>query len=174
MPPVKSRGRGPDDRGQSTAFLLSQVGGHAAQVFAGLVGELDLTPPQAGLLRAIAHSPGRSQQALAAQLGTPPSRLVALADDLEGRGFIERRRNPEDRRLYMLELGRAGRSMMDRLRTVAGTHDDVLLAALDPGEREQLHTLLERVVADQGLTQGVHPGYRSLGRPPEKGAAEPE
>lgn len=65
-----------------TAFLIAQLGAHAAQRFAERLDELDLTPPQAGLLRAIADGPGRSQQALAAQLGTKATRLVALLDGL--------------------------------------------------------------------------------------------
>jgi len=63
-----------------SAFLLTQIGTHAAEEFATRVAELDLTPPQAGLLRAIALGPGRSQQALARHLGTPATRLVALVD----------------------------------------------------------------------------------------------
>ncbi len=157
-------------RGPSAAFLLSQVGGHAAHVFGRLVAELDLTPPLAGLLRAVGQEPGRSQQELAAQLGTPPSRLVALADDLEGRGLIERQRNPDDRRLYMVRLTDAGRAMMDLLRTVASRHDEVLLAALDENERAQLRALLQRVATDQGLATGVHPGYRALDRDDRQGA----
>lgn len=44
-------------------------------------------------------------------------------------------------------------------------HDDVLLTALDHTERQQLHTMLSRVAAQQGLTTGVHPGYRTLATP---------
>jgi len=158
-----SRGRPSSGRGPTSAFLLAQLGAHAAQVFSRLVTEVDLNPPQAGLLRAVATGPGRSQQEIAKQLGTPPTRLVALVEDLDQRGFIERTRNPADRRLYALYLTDVGQKVLTTLGRIAGQHDDLLLAALDPTEREQLHTLLSRIAAEQGLTPGVHPGYRNLG-----------
>ncbi|HEY0814333.1 MAG TPA: MarR family transcriptional regulator [Pseudonocardia sp.] len=150
------------DRGGS-AFLLTQIGTHAAQEFAARVAELDLSPPQVGLLRAIATGPGRSQQALAEQLGTPATRLVALVDGLEQRGLVERRRNPDDRRLYAVHLTDVGRQFMVQVARVARDHDDALLAALDPAERAQLHDLLTRVARARNLPVGVHPGYRTLG-----------
>jgi len=146
-----------------SAFLLTQIGTHAAQEFAARVAELDLTPPQAGLLRAIALGPGRSQQALARHLGTPATRLVALVDGLEQRGLVERRRNADDRRLYAVHLTDAGRRFMRQLARVAGEHDDAVLDGLDADERAQLHALLTRVAQARGLTAGVHPGYRALG-----------
>jgi DNA-binding MarR family transcriptional regulator len=155
----------PDDGVPVTgsAFLLTQIGTHAAQEFATRVAALDLTPPQAGLLRAIALGPGRSQQALARHLGTPATRLVALVDGLEQRGLVERRRNPDDRRLYAVHLTAAGRRFMGRLGRVAREHDDALLDGLAPDERALLHDLLARVARARGLVAGVHPGYRTLG-----------
>ncbi|MGE3286251.1 MAG: MarR family winged helix-turn-helix transcriptional regulator [Pseudonocardia sp.] len=149
-------------REPGAAFLLAQLGAYAARRFADRVAELDLTPPQAGLLRAVAARPGQSQQVLAAYLGTPPTRLVALVDGLEERGAVERRRNPEDRRLYALYLTPPGEELLAAVGRVAAAHEQAMLAALDDDERVQLRALLARLVADQGLTTGVHPGYRTL------------
>jgi DNA-binding MarR family transcriptional regulator len=145
-----------------SAFLLTQLGTHCAQAFARRIGELDLTPPQTGLLRAIAQAPGSSQQALAELLGTPATRLVALVDGLEERGLVERRRNPADRRLHAVHLTDAGTALMTDIGRVAREHDDAVLASLDPDERTRLHELLAKLAADRGLTPGVHPGYRTL------------
>jgi hypothetical protein len=57
-------------RRTGSAFLLAQLGAHGAAQFAQRISELDLTPPQAGLLRLIAWNPGQSQQAIAGKLGT--------------------------------------------------------------------------------------------------------
>ena len=146
-----------------SAFLLTQLGTQAAAAFAERIARLDLTPPQTGLLRVVAAEPGRSQQALARQLGTPPTRLVALVDGLEERGLLERRRNPEDRRLHAVHLGPAGEKIIGEIRTVAREHDDAVLEALDAAERSQLRALLGKLADAHGLTAGVHPGYRSLG-----------
>jgi DNA-binding MarR family transcriptional regulator len=144
------------------AFLLTQIGAHAASRFAERIAELDLTPPQTGLLRAVAAAPGQSQQALARHLATPPSRLVALIDGLDERGLIERRRNPDDRRLHALHLTAAGTDVLRRIAEVARAHDDEVCRSLHDDERTTLRALLGRIARDHGLTPGVHPGYRHL------------
>jgi DNA-binding MarR family transcriptional regulator len=151
----------PAQRRAGNSFLLAQIGAHAAARFAQRIAELDLTPAQAGLLRLVAQQPGRSQQVLAQQLRTPPSRLVPLVDHLEGRGLIERRRNPEDRRHHALYLTAAGGQFMKaRLAPIGIEHEDDICAALSTAERDQLHELLSRIAEQQGLTPGVHPGYQ--------------
>jgi DNA-binding MarR family transcriptional regulator len=145
-----------------SAFLLTQLGTHCAQAFARRIGELDLTPPQTGLLRAVAQAPGSSQQALAELLGTPATRLVALVDGLEERGLVERRRNPADRRLHAVHLTDAGTALLRDIGRIAREHDDAVLASLGAEERARLHELLSKLAADRGLTPGVHPGYRTL------------
>jgi DNA-binding MarR family transcriptional regulator len=145
------------------AFLLAQIGAYAAGRFAERIKALGLTPAQAGLLRLIAWEPGQSQQAIAAKLATPASRLVLLVDALEERGLIERRRNTEDRRHYALHLTEAGiRFMREEIAPIGAGHEEEICSGLDPDERAQLHGLLERIAAGQGLTPGVHPGYRQL------------
>ena len=145
-----------------TTFLLAQLGAHAAQRFAERIAELELTPPQTGLLRSVAQRPGQSQQAIAGQLGTTPSRLVGLVDGLEQRGLIERRRNPDDRRNYALYLTEAGRRCMAGLGRAARQHEDVICAGLSETERAQLHALLTRLATGQGLSTLAHPGYSAL------------
>ena len=143
-------------------FLLAQLGAHAAEQFAARVAALGLTPPQAGLLRALAARPGLSQQALAQHLRTQPSRVVTLVDDLEGRGLVERRLDPRDRRLHALHLTPDGQELLRQIGQVAMQHEDAICAPLDHDERSQLRSLLERLRVHHGLTAGVHPGYRHL------------
>ena len=148
----------------SVAFLLAQLGHHAATLFAEQVAAIELSPPQAGILRAIAAEPGRSQQALSAQLGMLPSRIVVYVDELEERGYVERRRNPDDRRLHALHLTAAGKRLMRKLSELAHQHELRLTAALDPEQYSALRALLSTVAREQGLKPHVHPGYRTLAR----------
>lgn len=149
-------------RAGSGAFLLAQLGAHASARFGERIAELELTPPLAGVMRAVAGGPGRTQQAIAAQLGMAPSGLLGLLDVLERRELLERRRNPQDRRQHAVHLTDAGRALLARLMTLARAHDDALLAALDPAEREHLRGLLVRIAAEQQLTD-VHPGFHRFG-----------
>jgi DNA-binding MarR family transcriptional regulator len=149
------------------AFLLAQVGAQAAQRFAELLTDLRLSPPQAGILRAIAARPGRSQQALSTELGLIPSRMVAFVDALEQRGVIERRRNSADRRLHALHLTPAGEALLGEVSRAARQHEEETAAGLAPEQRTQLAELLGMIARQQGLAPGVHPGYRLLGRADE-------
>ena len=144
------------------AFLVAQLGAYAAERFGERAAALDFTRPQAGLLRLISREPGQSQQAVARRLGTPPSRLVALVDDLEQRGLIERRRNPGDRRNYALHLTAAGEQAMADLSQASLEHERAIAAPLTPAERAQLSKLLGKLAAAHGLVPGIHPGYRNL------------
>ncbi len=152
----------------SPAFLLAQVGAHAAAKFGERMGELQLASPHAGILRILGATPALTQQALARALGMVPSRLVALIDELEARGYVERRENPDDRRRYALHLSGKGRSALEAIGRIAREHQQALLAALSAEEQEQLAGLLQRVADQQGLTRGVHPGYARLGAPLRK------
>ena len=160
-------GRPPAEAGSppvTAAFLLTQLGAHAAERFAQRISSLGLTPPQAGLLRAIALGPGQSQQALARRLRTQPSRVVAMVDELEDRGLVERARNPRDRRLHALNLTASGRELLQQVGQAAIRHDQSICEPLGDEERQQLATLLERLRIHHGLSAGVHPGFRHIGR----------
>jgi DNA-binding MarR family transcriptional regulator len=143
----------------SPAFLLAQVGGHAAATFAERMQGFDLIPAHAGVLRIVQASEGISQQALGAALGVAASRLVTLIDDLEERGLVERRDQPSDRRSYALFLTGKGRGVLKSIAHAARDHQEALCAALNAREREQLAALLKRIADEQGLRPGVHPGF---------------
>lgn len=147
------------------AFLLAQVGGHAASQFAARLTVLQLTPPDAGILRLLGMGAGISQQELSAKLGIHPSRLVAILDALEHRGFVQRKPNPADRRQYALHLTPDGKKILDEIGVLGRQHGEALCASLSPRERETLTDLLLKIAAEQGLTPGVHPGYRQMKSP---------
>ena len=149
------------------AFLLAQLGAHAASRFGERLATLELTPPDVGILRLLRVAAGISQQELSAKLQIHPSRLVAILDNLEKRKLVERQPNANDRRLYSLHLTKNGGEILERIGRVAREHQDALLAALSADEREQLAGLLHRIADQQGLARGVHPGYQRLGKAKE-------
>jgi DNA-binding MarR family transcriptional regulator len=160
--------QGSADGCDSLAFLLSQVGAHASAMFAERLVPLELKPPHVGILQAISQSDGSSQQALGEKLGIFPSRLVGVLDELEERGLLERRNSPVDRRSHALYLTEAGRAIVEQISRIARVHEDALCTALDASERSRLAGLLARIAAEQGLTPGVHPGFRKFGNSESK------
>jgi DNA-binding MarR family transcriptional regulator len=144
------------------AFLVSQVGAHAALAFGERLAALDLKPHHAGILRMLGSNPGLTQQALSELLGVFPSQLVRFLDSLEERQLIERRDTPGDRRSYRLRLTRKGRSVLTRIGELTQELERDLFAALSATETRVLEELLARVVAQQRITPGVHPAYKQL------------
>jgi DNA-binding MarR family transcriptional regulator len=52
---------------------------------------------------------------LATALGTLPSRLVAIVDELESKGLLERRPHESDRRSYALHLTEKGKANLQAI-----------------------------------------------------------
>lgn len=147
------------DRAPSTlAFLLSQVGIHASKRFAERIAEVELNPPLFRVLNLVAAAEGRSQQAIAAAIEIPPSRMVALVDELEQRGLVERRPEPKDRRVRALFLTAAGKRSLTRGREIARRHEEELTKGMKPVDRKRLLDLLQQIVDQQAIGKGVHPG----------------
>ncbi len=147
------------------AFLLSQIGAHSGRLWTQRLAPFGLDPRHFVLLRHVAAEEGRSQQALGEALRIPPSRMVALVDDLEQRRLLERRPNPSDRRVRALYLTDDGRRLLGEVMKISAEHERDLTRGLDAPEREQLIALLTRLATSLGLIEGVHPG--TGGPPPD-------
>lgn len=161
--PDSSRQISPQSPPGGAAFLLSQVGAHVAACFSERVAPLGLKPYHAGILSVLASKPGLTQQSLADLLGIYPSRLVGLLDDLAKLKLIERRPTPSDRRTYALHVTMAGTEMWEAIGKQAEQMQEDICASLNTKERATLAELLTRIVTQQQITPGVHPGFRKLG-----------
>ena len=143
------------------AFLLSQVGAHAAGCFEQRLSAIGLTPQHAGLLRMLGSNAGMTQQAMAGLFGIFPSRLVVLLDELEEKRLLTRRSDPADRRRHHLYLTAAGTRSLRRIAAITRRLEDDLLRSLGRAEREVLAAQLRRIVVQQEIIPAVHPAYRN-------------
>ena len=75
--------------------------------------------------------------------------VVRLADRLERRGLVERRRSDRDGRAVALRLTRAGRRAADEALAARANAIDTALATLQADERRALDGMLERMLAAQ-------------------------
>ena len=158
MPRTKRRRVAGDRAPSSVGFLLSQVGIYAARRFAQRIGEVDLHPPLFRVLNVVDAAEGQSQQAIGEAIGAPASRMVAIVDELEQRGLVERRPHPSDRRIRALYLTAEGRKLLARGRRIATEHEEELTRGMSEADRKRLTALLQKVVDEQGIGRGVHPG----------------
>jgi DNA-binding MarR family transcriptional regulator len=145
------------------AFLLSQVGVYSARRFAQRIAAVDLEPPLFRILNVVDLIEGSAQQSIGEAIEVPPSRMVALVDELERRGLIERRPDPSDRRIRALYLTRKGRRLLSRARQVAAEHEEELTRGMSTTDRARLTELLQGIVERQELGPGVHPGLSDPG-----------
>ncbi|MER6944849.1 MarR family winged helix-turn-helix transcriptional regulator [Nonomuraea sp. NPDC000554] len=128
-----------------STYLLSRTGKAArGRMAAGLAARGSRMPHMA-VLAALADFGPDSQRGLSARLGIDPSDLVKVLDELAAPGYVQRARDPSDRRRTSVELTDAGRTELDHQLSEATAVQDELLAPLAPQEREQLHALLQRV-----------------------------
>ena len=144
-------------------FLLSQLGTHAADVFAEQIREHGITPSEAGVIRIIGRTPGISQRELAEKLGIVQSRVVAIIDRLEAASLAGRTRSASDRRVQNVELTDSGKAVLRSLRGAAEAQESVLVDGLSEVDVVQLADLLARLSELRGLDADVHPGVRSEG-----------
>lgn len=127
------------------SFLLARA--NALSIAAGnaALSPLGLKARSYSVLAAAADSDGRTQRDIAAYLRLDPSQVVALVDDLQARGWVERRPDPADRRANVVVATNAGRDVYARASAAARTAEERLHVALSGAERAQLAELLRAI-----------------------------
>jgi DNA-binding MarR family transcriptional regulator len=89
------------------------------------------------------------QQGLGQMLMLDANNCVLLLNDLDEAGYVERRRDPQDRRRHIVEITPSGRRALEQAEAKLETLEDEVLANLDAGERSGLHALLVKALDGQ-------------------------
>jgi DNA-binding MarR family transcriptional regulator len=88
------------------------------------------------------------QQGLAEMLMLDANNCVLLLNELDDAGYVERRRDPEDRRRHIVEITPAGlEALADGERRLEDLEHEVL-GKLSAAERRALHDLLAKALAE--------------------------
>jgi DNA-binding MarR family transcriptional regulator len=135
----------PEELVASTPFLLKRLGLVAKDQAMAAYEPRGLHPYHHAVLAVLDEGSRETQGAIAEALGYDRGQLVGLLDELEERNFVERRRDPADRRRHIVRMTPDGERALAELRAVAQEVEDVFLTPLDESERTQLHALLLRV-----------------------------
>lgn len=118
--------------------------------FQDLQATTGLGGSQLGCLAAVKASPGMRMSELARTLGVRQATASNLADVLERRGLLERRRDTRDQRVVQLHLTPLGLAKVEALPEPAAGLLPEALARLEPAALEHLNGLLGNLV---GLMQ---------------------
>ncbi|MEU8341580.1 MarR family transcriptional regulator [Spirillospora sp. NPDC048832] len=103
--------------------------------------------PQLLVLWCVARGGPLSQRAVAERLRMDPGDLVGIVDALEKEGYLERRRDPGDRRRYALEVTGDGRRFLDAALEARIRLNEALFSPLSPQERALFKEMMLRVLA---------------------------
>jgi DNA-binding MarR family transcriptional regulator len=87
-----------------------------------------------------------AQQQAGARLGVDRTTMVALVDELERKGLVERRPDAADRRRNLVHLTAAGRDAFEQGGRASLEAEQKFLAALDPDEPDRLRSMLKRAL----------------------------
>jgi DNA-binding MarR family transcriptional regulator len=109
-------------------------------------GELELTPSSLRFLLVLSTGEDRPMRALAEDWHCDPSWVTSIVDQLEERGFAERRVDASDRRAKQVGLTPLGERARDRALDLLSVPPPGL-ASLEPDEQRMLRDLLRKAVA---------------------------
>jgi DNA-binding MarR family transcriptional regulator len=125
-----------------TALLLVRAGALLDEVADDKLAAAQLNGRDYTILSILSTDGPDSQLELARLLGKAPAIVVASVDGLEDSGFVQRTRDPSDRRRSRVTLTPAGATALQRADGIAQTAVADLLSGLDATGLEQLHDLL--------------------------------
>lgn len=106
--------------------------------------DLNLTIGQLKSLFFIESEGGTNVKKLATALGVTPPDVTRIVDRLVKQGLVNRRENPKDRRMLLLQATEKGRTLLARLIENKTTHLSHILAHLST---EELTTLAQGLTA---------------------------
>jgi DNA-binding MarR family transcriptional regulator len=122
--------------------------GEHVERMAALGVRMKLSPGVLKTLMRLSKEDGVSMGDMARGIGVDPSYITALVDDLDARGLARREPAPDDRRVKIVVLTKAGRALAKQIDEVLSV-PPAAFAALTQSELRQLRDLLEKVVVAQ-------------------------
>lgn len=124
-------------------FLLNDVSRLMRQRFDERARRLGLTRAQWRVLGHLRRYEGINQGSLAEILEVETVTLGRHIDRLEDAGWVERRRDPADRRVWRLHLAEKSRPMIDRLTDLSTEVREFALGGLSKLDRDHLIETLQ-------------------------------
>ena len=145
MPPPGTRRRRAE--AQRLLDLLNALGSTTfRQLLWQRASELDLTYAQSQVLFHVADHPGCHMGDVAKAFRVTLPAVTHIVDRLEEKQFLERTDDPADRRVYILELTRAGRTLVDELHGLQMRGVEAVLRRMAAEDRQRVIKGLEALV----------------------------
>ncbi|GAA1078234.1 MarR family winged helix-turn-helix transcriptional regulator [Kitasatospora arboriphila] len=128
-----------------STYLLSRTGKAARTRLAERLARRGLRLWHLAVLAALADFGPHAQRDLSVRLSVDPSDIAKVVDELAAAGWVDRSRDPADRRRIRVTVTDPGRTALRELQAEAAAVQAELLAPLSAAERTRLHGLLRRL-----------------------------
>jgi len=106
----------------------------------------EVTSPQISVLVALAKNPGVDQRTLGEAVSLDRSTAADVIERLMKRGFLERTRDPKDRRRNVLRLTTNGMDLLNAIGPRSEAMNEHLISVLPPEDQAALIQLLRKFV----------------------------
>jgi DNA-binding MarR family transcriptional regulator len=133
---------------ESLGFLLSDVSRLLRRRFDERARASGASVAQWRVLKILLRTPGLNQGQLAELLEVEPITACRMIDRLEEAGFVERRRDPADRRAWRIHLTDKAGPVLDELHVLAADLIEETLQGFSSRQREELIAALEGLRAN--------------------------
>jgi DNA-binding MarR family transcriptional regulator len=128
-------------------FLLKHAQLELAGISEPALAPLGISGRELAVLSVLAHGESLSQHQAARRLAIDRTTMVALLDGLEGKGLVERRPHPGDRRRNVVELTPSGRKVLDKALQATRDAERQFLAPLGDAGGQRLRDALRTLIS---------------------------
>ena len=101
------------------------------------------------VLLALDQSPVRTQAALADAIGADKTRIIAVLDELQEQGYIERQPDPDDRRVRLLEITDKGGAVKDATQAEIQRGEERWLQTVSADDRRVFLRVLRQLTSER-------------------------
>jgi DNA-binding MarR family transcriptional regulator len=143
---VPRRGQPPAEMADHLGYLLKHVQLRFSGLAAAALAPTGVSGREAAVLRAADSPQPLAQGEIARRMGIDRTTMVALIDDLQERGLVQRRQDPGDRRRNVVELTDAGQDITRRAAQAGEQAERAFLSPLSADEAQQLKKALRALL----------------------------
>ena len=130
-----------------TRRQITKIAREAGKLAVRMMKETGIGSGEFDLLHAVRHTPGISQSEICQQLNMDKGAVARRVASLEAKGYLTRRKNPEDGRGQMLYATEAAEELKRSKAQVETAFYEWLLEELTEEERQTFAQLLHRLYA---------------------------
>jgi len=141
------------DRFRNFGFLLKEVSSRYVSRFEQRAQQMALTLPTCKVLAYLERNEGISQSRLAELTNIEPMAMVRIIDRMEADGLLERRPDPDDRRVRRLYLTPTSKPALDEIWRIGDLTRAETFAGISQAERDVFLDVLARLEGNLSLLE---------------------